>query len=268
MKEDLIIVEILRIRQKQPRIGARKLYFMLGGLLREHKMEMGRDAFVRILRQNNLMIRKRRSRKPITTDSNHPFRKYPNRIIDFIPLQPCQLWVSDITYIQTVNGYCYLSLITDAFSRFIVGYSLSPYLDANSCVTALENALKSNPFCSGLIHHSDRGIQYCSHKYTRLLHRMEIIISMTRNGDPLENAIAERVNGILKTELLKTKYLNYKEALAGINEAIPIYNYERPHSSLEYLTPHEAHKLSGGGYFKRQWKNYYNKDRKEVLMEA
>ena len=265
--DELIIHEVINIRKTQPKIGSRKLFYLLGDFMKEHNIEMGRDAFVNVLRENRLLIRKRRSRKPITTFSNHPFRKYSNKIIGFIPIQPCQLWVSDITYIPVANGFCYLSLITDAYSRFIIGHSLSGYLDANSCVMALERALRTNPYCSGLILHSDRGLQYCSNKYIKLLNSMEIIISMTQNGDPLENALAERVNGILKSELLKNKYLNYEDALFGIDEAIMIYNYKRPHSSIDYLTPHEAHKLTGGGYLKRHWKNYY-KSRKEVTIET
>lgn len=267
INDKLILGEVINIRKNQPKIGSRKLFVLLQDFMQVHNIGLGRDAFIRILKQNKLLIRRRRSSKPRTTFSNHSFRKYTNKIIDFIPDQPCQLWVSDITYISMTKGFCYLSLVTDAYSRFIVGHSLSEYLDAGSCVRALEMALKANPNCAGLTHHSDRGLQYCSNKYVALLEQKRIIISMTQNGDPLENAIAERVNGILKSELLEAKYTNYSEAKAGISEAVQIYNIERPHSSIDYLTPQEAHKLNGGVVLRRHWKNYPYKPRKEVLME-
>jgi len=162
-----------------------------------------------------------------------------------MPYMPNQLWVSDITYIRTGNEFSYLFLITDGYSRKIVGHHLSKDLSADACVCALKMALKYNPIRHNLIHHSDRGIQYCSSKYTGLLEQSHIHISMTESGDPLENAVAERVNGILKDELLEKKYDSFALAQQAIAVAISVYNYHRPHSSLNMLTPAVAHTLSG-----------------------
>ena len=181
------------------------------------------------LSEHNLLVRKKKRRKPITTFSDHWMRKYPNLIEGFYPTAPNQLWVSDITYIIVGNGFAYLSLITDAYSRKIVGFYLSIDLSAEGCICALEMALDNNPVLGRLIHHSDRGSQYCCSDYVKILNDNFIKISMTQNGDPRENAIAERVNGILKDELLDKSYLNYQEALRSVSIAISIYNHQRPH---------------------------------------
>jgi transposase InsO family protein len=228
---------------------------------------MGRDAFFRVLREYGLLIRIRR-RKAITTDSNHPYRKYPNLIKEFIPIAPNQLWESDITYIIIGNGFGYLSLITDAFSRKIVGFCLHKTLSAQGTITALKQALKNNPNIKGLIHHSDRGVQYCCHEYVEILQKNQIKISMTENGDPLENPIAERVNGILKTELLEDAYSSFEQAKNAIAVAISTYNHFRPHISIGDLTPFEVHSLNGGIKPKRLWKNYCKPKQKEVAMEG
>lgn len=212
------------------------------------------------------MIRIRR-RKAITTDSNHPYRKYPNLIKEFIPIAPNQLWVSDITYIIIGNGFGYLSLITDAFSRKIVGFCLHKTLAAQGTIIALKQALKNNPNTKGLIHHSDRGVQYCCYEYVEILQKNRIKISMTEKGDPLENPIAERVNGILKTELLEEAYYSFEQAKEGIAVAISTYNHLRPHNSIGDLTPFEVHSLNGTVKPKRLWKNYYKPKSKEVQME-
>ncbi len=263
LQHDLILQEVLRIRKTLKRLGTRKLLFKMGEFMREHHIEIGRDAMFDLLATHKLLIRKRKRRVPVTTFSDHWMRKYPNLIVDFIPTAPNQLWVSDITYITLKDDFAYLSIITDAYSRKIVGFYLSETLSAEGCIKALQMALKNNPQLGRLIHHSDRGSQYCCADYVSILDKHFVKISMTQSGDPLENAIAERVNGILKDELLEKIYINYQEAKQAIAAAISIYNYQRPHSSIDMLTPIEAHLREGE--LKRRWKNYYSK-KKEVVM--
>lgn len=253
----ILIDEILVIRKTQKRLGCRKLIYKLEPFMAQHQIVIGRDAFFDLLSERNLLVRKRKRIKPITTYSDHWMRKYPNLIEGFYPTAPNQLWVSDITYIVVGNGFAYLSLITDAYSRKIVGFYLSKDLSADGCIRALEMALDNNPILGRLIHHSDRGSQYCCSDYVKILNDNFIKISMTQNGDPRENAIAERVNGILKDELLDRSHLNYSEAVSNVSIAISIYNHQRPHGSIDYLTPIEAHFRSGK--LKRKWKNYYIK---------
>ena len=261
----LLINEVLKIRKNQKRLGCRKLIHKLEPFMAQHQIVIGRDAFFDLLSERNLLVRKRKRRKPITTFSGHWMRKYPNLIEGFYPTAPNQLWVSDITYIVVGNGFAYLSLITDAYSRKIVGFYLSKDLSAEGCMRALEMALDNNPVLGRLIHHSDRGSQYCCSDYVKILNDNFIKISMTQNGDPRENAIAERVNGILKDELLDKSHLNYREAVRNVSIAISIYNHQRPHGSIDYLTPIEAHFRSGK--LKRRWKNYYSK-KKDMELEA
>lgn len=263
LQHDLILQEVLRIRKTLKRLGTRKLLFKMEEFMREHHIEIGRDAMFDLLATHKLLIRKRKRRVPVTTFSDHWMRKYPNLIVDFIPTAPNQLWVSDITYITLKDDFAYLSLIADAYSRKIVGFYLSETLSAEGRIKALQMALKNNPQLGRLIHHSDRGSQYCCADYVSILDKHFVKISMTQSGDPLENAIAERVNGILKDELLEKIYINYQEAKQAIAAAISIYNYQRPHSSIDMLTPIEAHLREGE--LKRRWKNYYSK-KKEVVM--
>jgi len=259
----ILIDEVLVIRKSQKRLGCRKLIYKLEPFMAQHQIVIGRDAFFDLLSERNLLVRKRRRRKPITTFSDHWMRKYSNLIEGFYPTAPNQLWVSDITYIIVGNGFAYLSLITDAYSRKIVGFYLSKDLSAEGCIRALKMALDNNPILGRLIHHSDRGSQYCCSDYVKILNDNFIKISMTQNGDPRENAIAERVNGILKDELLEKSHLNYKEAVRNVSIAISIYNHQRPHGSIDYLTPIEAHFRSGK--LKRRWKNYYSKKENKEL---
>lgn len=255
LQEDLLVQEVLRIRQTQKRMGARKLLVVMSKFTMEHGISMGRDAFFELLREHGLLVRKRKRFKPQTTFSAHWLRKYGNLVIGFVPAAPNQLWVSDITYIHLQNGFAYLSLITDAYSRKIVGFYLSKDLSAMGCIQALTMALENKWAHQELVHHSDRGIQYCSYAYVKLLQDHHIAISMTQKGDPLENALAERVNGILKDELLEAVYSTFTAAQAAIATAISIYNYQRPHSSVDMLTPVEAHTKTGA--LKKHWKNYY-----------
>ena len=262
-EEELVIQEVLKHRILLPRIGTRKLIVMLKSFSELHQINFGRDALFSLLREHDLLIRKRK-RKAITTFSKHWLKKYPNLIREFKPLAANLLLVSDITYIVVADGFAYLSLITDAYSHKITGFYLSKTLEAKGSIVALKMALKSCDDARNLIHHSDRGVQYCCGDYVKILEDKNVKISMTENGDPLENAIAERVNGILKEELLQTKYECFEGAQKNVAKAIAIYNSLRPHGSCDMLTPNVAHKKEGE--LKKHWKNYYKK--KEVEMAA
>ena len=252
---EIIIQEVIKIRILQPKIGTRKLKYKLEPILLEHRMYIGRDHLFNILGEYKLLIRNRR-RKVITTDSRHWMHKYDNLIANMKIDHPEQVWVSDITFIRLTNGFLYLSLITDAYSRKIVGYNLSKNLLAVGCLSALEMALSNRMYkSSALIHHSDRGSQYCCKQYVQMLCDNKIEISMTQNGDPYENAIAERVNGIIKSEFnLYSSQCAFEETAVLVGQAITTYNDLRPHASCDYLTPNEAHKRTG--LMKKRWKNY------------
>jgi putative transposase len=248
---------IKQIRTNQKRIGGRKLLNIINPQL-PYNNQLGRDAFFDILRRNGMLVRKRRTR-PFTTNSYHWLHKYPNLIKDLVIQRPHHLWVSDITYIKTSEGFVYLFLITDAYSRKIVGWHLAETMETRNAISALYMAISQLPAdTKEIIHHSDRGIQYCSSKYVSCLQKHDILISMTEHGDPYENAIAERVNGIIKTEwLYDMKLKNHKEALRSIKNIISIYNSERPHSSVDMLTPNNAHSMNGN--LKKYWKTYKHK---------
>ena len=255
-KQEEVIQQVLERRRLQPRIGARKLLEIIQPL-------MGRDAFFDLLRDSGLLVRRKRIRVR-TTFSAHRFRKYPNLVEELVVNRPNQLWVSDITYLRIAQDFAYLSLITDAYSRKIIGFCLSHDLSTDSCLKALRMALATRLNDQPLIHHSDRGTQYCSQAYTNLLKKKGIDISMTQSGNPRDNAIAERVNGILKMELLSDNYVNIGTANQSVKQAINVYNTRRPHSSLDMLTPEVAHQTEGP--LKRRWRNYYPKNEKEVAM--
>lgn len=260
-ESEVLLKEVLDIRKNHKRIGTRKLYEMLTPVMMEHQIKIGRDKLFDLLAANHLLIRKRR-RNIRTTFSNHWLRKYPNLIRDFIPTAPNQLWVSDITYWKTKWFIVYITFITDAYSHRIVGYQLAKTLEAVECVKALQMALSALGAESHLrlTHHSDRGLQYCSKGYVGLLNENNIKISMTESGDPLENPVAERVNGILKEEYLDTQELkSVKEAMHYLHEAIRLYNSERPHMSISNLTPDKVHFSKEPLEVKRIWKNYYPK---------
>ena len=252
---ELVVQEVIRIRTTQKRVGVRKLHHMLEPFTRAHEVEMGRDALYELLREHSMLVRRRRRRGPRTTFSAFWMKKYPNLAQDFCPSASNQLWVSDITYIRVKEGFAYLSLITDAYSRKIVGYHLNRDLSARGPAAALRMALRNNPERDGLIHHSDRGLQYYSREYMKLIGQ-KIRVSMTERSDPLENAIAERVNGILKQELLAKSFSSFTEAERQVAQAVSIYNHLRPHLSIDMLTPAEAH--AAHGPLKKRWKNYYS----------
>jgi transposase InsO family protein len=252
MAHAIVLKLVGEIRLDLTRAGVPKLHFMLKEKLQEHSIKMGRDALYKLLSKHGYLIRYRR-RKPYTTNSNHHYKKYPNLIRDIKYLtHPGQLWVSDITYIRLKEKFCYLSIVTDAYSHKIIGYCLYPSLHSNGPVNALLMAAKSKRGIS-LIHHSDRGSQYCCADYVKLLEHYGIKISMTEKGDPYENAIAERVNGILKGEFLLDKtFLSFNEAEHTVKSAIEKYNHIRPHASCDNLTPVQAH--DHNGILRKRWK--------------
>jgi transposase InsO family protein len=260
-EEELLVQQVQKIRVDQPRIGGRRLHHMLQPFMQQHHFKMGRDSFFKLLLNNGLLVRRRKRKKPVTTDSFHRYKKY-KLIKEFVPVGSNQLWVSDITYIHLKNGFAYLSLITDAYSRKITCCYLSKTLEAKGSIRALKMALQHNAVPSNkLIHHSDRGVQYCCNAYVTILKNKQMKISMTENGDPLENAIAERVNGILKDEVLEDEYNNFETAQQGVAKAISVYNHLRPHGSISHKTPIELHNHNEP--VERKWKNYYVK--KELL---
>ncbi|MEM6805596.1 MAG: IS3 family transposase [Bacteroidota bacterium] len=267
MKQMLVIDKVKRIRKELPRLGTEKLHVCLKEFLRQHQIKMGRDKLNEVLRSANLLVPKYR-RRARTTNSNHVFRKYKNLIEGMIPLSANELWVSDITYIGVGCHFAYLSLITDAYSHKIVGWNLGKSLEAKGPIAALNMALKQRKDQSKtLIHHSDRGIQYCCHAYVEILEENQAQISMTQNGDPYENAIAERVNGMLKNEIFHTQgFPNFEMAMAEVERAIKAYNTLMPHRSCDMLTPQEAHQQSGE--LKKRWKNYAKLKREAQEYEA
>lgn len=260
-EDELIVCEVLRIRKNHRHMGGRKLFELLQPFLLEHQIKMGRDRLFDVLSANCLLVR-RKKKQSITTDSFHRFKKHPNLIRDFVPISSNQLWVSDITYWRIRDGFTYISFITDAYSRKIVGYHLGDSLQTSETIQALKMALSNLPeeYKNGLqlMHHSDRGTQYCSNEYVKLLEENSISISMTENGDPLENAVAERVNGIIKEEYLNDYQVeNIQEAKELLDAVIKLYNNERPHMSIGNLTPNQVHQ--NNIKTEKLWKNYYVK---------
>ena len=245
LKQEQQIIEIVKKRRKSlPREGVRKLEKSLDDEFTKANLKVGRDSLFNILRKHQMLtLRKKYSAR--TTNSLHRFYKYKNIIKDVQVTRPNQVWVSDITYIRTIKGFCYLALITDMHSRKIVGYDLSDSLELNGCVRALNKAIYQAKNIHGLIHHSDRGIQYCSNVYTQILKRKNINISMTEENHCYENALAERVNGILKDEFyLDQTFTNTTNAKRATKNAINLYNEIRLHLSLDFKTPNMVYKLT------------------------
>lgn len=233
-------------------MGAEKILHLLSHVLQEHGIKYGRDKFYNLLGEHGLLVKHKR-RGTRTTNSNHFYRRYSNLVSDLEVNTSGKLWVSDITYIRTQMGFAYLSLITDAYSRKIVGWSLWPDLSSEGALNALRMAVESEGVKQGLIHHSDRGIQYCCNDYVQYLKGCHIEISMTENGDPYENALAERVNGILKGEYeLENTFKDYLDANEAVKTAVHKYNNKRPHGSCDYLFPTDAHHCKGE--LKKRWK--------------
>jgi transposase InsO family protein len=261
IEEELVIQEVLNIRKNHRYMGGRKIYELITPFMLEHQIKMGRDALFDLLAKERLLVRKKK-RRVYTTQSFHWLRKYPNLIREFVPTAPNQLWVSDITYWKiNNNNHVYISFITDTFSHKIVGYHVAESLESIETIQALKMALSDLGSESHfqLIHHSDRGVQYCHHDYVKLLQDYDIKISMTENGDPFENAIAERVNGIIKEEYLCDYKVNsIIEAKQVLDFVVKLYNDERPHNSIGNLVPNQVHELNLKP--EKLWRNYYQKN--------
>jgi len=240
------------------RTGGIKLYDELKSDFIKQNIKMGRDKFYDFLRLHNLLVPKLKN-YVTTTDSNHQFRKYKNLIKDQVPTRPEQLWVTDITYIKTENGHNYLAIVTDAYSKQIMGYKLDNNMKTSLCTEALAMAIKNRKYPNKkLIHHSDRGFQYCNPKYTAFAEENGMIMSMTEQYDPYENAIAERINRTLKYEYgLKKVIKNTAIAEETASQAVYIYNNLRTHYSLDLRKPAEVH-LNPNIKYKSYRKNKLN----------
>ena len=271
-QESFAIEYVKRIRSKAPGIGGLKLWYMYRRDF-DGNNPVGRDRFANIIDRYGLKVRKK-FRKPKTTDSSHGLPTYPNIVKDLIPTRANQLWVSDITYItvwldEYHYAFCYLSLILDAYTEEIVGWSVGPTLETAYPVEALKMALKRIDGMKeiNLTHHSDRGCQYASYEYVRLLEKQHIKISMTESGDPKDNAQAERINNTMKNELLKDiRFVCIEDVKSAVSYAVDFYNNERPHMSIDMMTPAEA-ALHEGEIAKR-WRSYRTiaiKEKQKVL---
>ena len=268
--EAFCVEYIRRVRQKDRGIGGGKLWKMYKKEFGEEH-SVGYNRFYDIIEKYNLKVRKKK-RRTKTTDSSHDLPTYPNLVKELIPLRPNQLWVSDITYMviclnaQTGEyDFCYLSLVTDYYTKEIIGWCVGETLEAKFAIEALNMALGrlgDNPAID-LIHHSDRGVQYASYDYTRLLKKHNIKISMTECGDPKDNAVAERVNGIIKNELLMgMSFFSIEEVRKALEVAVDFYNNERPHMSLDWKTPAEAALCTGE--LEKKWVSYREKAIKDL----
>jgi putative transposase len=241
LKEEMVVKLVQEIRRQQPNIGGKKLYKLLKPELERLGGGIGRDRFFDILRKHGYLV-KRRRKYVSTTDSYHRFHKYKNKLKEKHLTGPNQAYVSDITYLRTRQGFVYLFLQTDAYSRMITGWDVSDSLSIEGAIRALQMSVKQCPDPHGVIHHSDRGIQYCCNDYVELLTSNKMVISMTEENHCYENAIAERVNGILKQEfLLDTTFADKSAAVKAVKEAIMTYNTRRPHWSLNLCTPMQMH---------------------------
>lgn len=240
--EELVVELVKEQRRAQPRIGSRKLLYMLQWELAEAGVRIGRDRFIELLGSRDLLVERKRV-WPKTTNSRHSLPVFRNLLKAREPTAPSQVWVSDLTYIRTEEGYMYASLITDMYSRKIIGFHVGDSLESMGCQKALEMALEQLPSDRFPIHHSDRGCQYCCHEYVQMLKQRWLSISMTEENHCYENAMAERVNGILKQEYaLDTTFGTKEQAVKTFRQAVELYNNKRPHLSLDYRTPEQAHR--------------------------
>ncbi|MDG9672367.1 IS3 family transposase, partial [Hahella sp. CR1] len=238
-REQRVVDFVRTVRLRQPRIGARKLRHLLHEQS-DHTLHLGRDQLLQVLRSRRLLVPRRRAYHK-TTHSHHRFRRHPNLLKpgpeQVVACRPNQIWVADITYLPTRSGMSYVSLVTDAYSRKIVGHHVHESLRSEDVEQALRKALRERPGRQPLIHHSDRGVQYCCDSYQKLHRQHGIQCSMTDGYDCYQNALAERVNGILKTEFLLMRPGNLGQARTMVDESVDIYNRERPHLALKYKTP-------------------------------
>ncbi len=259
--EDEVVVGLIKKKREIWKRGSgRNLHKSLKKELDLHQIKIGRDKFFDLLRKNNLLIKSKRIRTK-TTSSFHHFNKYDNLVTNKIPERPNEIWVSDITYIwlKQQDRFCYLNLITDLYSRKIVGHCVYEDLSVKGSIEALKQAIskRDKNKDESLIHHSDRGVQYCCHAYVRILKKENIEISMTQTGDPIENAVAERINKTIKEEFTNQRqiyFINIAVAKKEIKKFIAFYNQKRPHRSINWHTPNEAYKMEGE--LKRMWKTY------------
>jgi transposase InsO family protein len=265
IEEDVIVKLVKAERTQCAKISGRSLHKCLKKDLAKYSISIGRDKFFEILGNNSLLMKPSRNGTR-TTDSYHHFHKFANHVkYDYLCTRANEIWVSDITYVwlEQQRYFCYLSIITDMYSRKIVGYCVHEDLSVKGCLEALEMALKQrNNNNQKLIHHSDRGIQYCCNAYVKLLQKKDVIISMTQSGDPKENAIAERINRTIKCDFSENGQIHYPDVTSAkmdIKRIVNYYNNRKPHSSVEMLTPNEAHLQTGK--LKRMWKTYYKKQK-------
>lgn len=241
VEEDLIVQLVQRERQAQPRVGGRKLLFMLKPDLEEAGVRIGRDRFFEVLETHDLLVEPKPG-QPRTTNSRHSLPVFGNRIEGMSLSKPNEVWVSDLTYIRTDDGFVFAAIIMDLFSRKIVGANIGDSLETEGCIRALEHALTSLPSGAYPIHHSDRGCQYCSHLYVERLQAHGLGVSMTQQAHCYENAYAERVIGILKQEYgLDATFRNKAKAYQAFGQAVDLYNFRRPHTSLKYRVPADVH---------------------------
>ncbi len=260
--EQFVVQFILSVREKDPMMGMDKLWRMYRDRFSD-EYRLGRDAFRSIMHERGLGI-KNVKRAPRTTDSRHNLPTYPNLVKSVIPTRPNHIWVSDITYIEiqdpdSPQGYrfVFLTIVMDAYSKRILGWYVAPTLEAAYSIKALEMAVKTLPegFEDTLIHHSDRGTQYASAAYIKVLNDNHIVPSMTEDGNPKDNAMAERINNTVKNELLYGKtFSSIRQVTDAVRKAVKFYNEERPHSSINMLTPNQAHQMEGE--LKKHWHSY------------
>jgi putative transposase len=255
--------QITEIRQRMPRIGGEKLWVLLEKKLQEQGISIGRDKFVALYAELGFALKKRKKRRK-TTDSSNWQRQYKDLRVDLIPTYPEQLVVADITYIETEKGDAYVPIITDAYSKLLLGYEVSHRMRAEDCLVALQMAIKNRQYEGLCIHHSDRGSQYISKEYTDVSHNNSFVTSTTQDGNPYDNAVAERINRIIKEEFgfdgITKKFKDAREAKALMKVAVDIYNKERPHMSNHMLTPFQMHQQNKLPI--KKWRKKYPK--KEV----
>lgn len=240
--DEAMIVELVKQeRRMQPRLGGRKLLHLLRSDLDEADVSIGRDRFFEVLAEHDLLVRPKRGR-PRTTNSRHSLPVFHNLLAGNTFASPNEAWVSDLTYIRTDEGFLYAALITDVASRKIVGAHIGDSLEAEGCLAALDQALGELPEGKHPIHHSDRGCQYCCHAYVERLQDRGLSISMTEIMHCYENAMAERINGILKQEYEMDRTFRTKaQAKKAFEQAVWLYNHRRPHLRLDYRFPADVH---------------------------
>jgi transposase InsO family protein len=242
---DLVVAMVRAERKIQPRLGTRKLHFLLQGLMAEAGVKLGRDRFLEVLREQKLLLEPQAGEYPRTTNSYHCLPIFANQIKGLAVSKANEVWVGDLTYVRTEVGFLYLALLTDKSSRKVVGYHCGETLEAEGCLVALKQALADLPTGARPIHHSDRGTQYCCHEYVNCVVDHGLSMSMTETNHCAENALAERMNGILKSEYgLGGEFKTKASAHLAVDQAVHLYNTRRPHTALGYRTPQAAHSLA------------------------